>query len=171
MKSKGLSVELRDTIVKRHRSGEGYKTISGVLTVPKSTVSSIIRKWKEYATTQTLPRAGRPTKLSTWARRTLVRVVIKNLMTTLTELQSFLAEMEESYGRTTIFAALHKSRLYGRVARQKPLLRKRYMTARLEFAKRHVKDSESMSQKSLWSDEMKIELFGIAENGHSSSPN
>uniref|UniRef100_A0A8C4QWU3 C2H2-type domain-containing protein n=1 Tax=Eptatretus burgeri TaxID=7764 RepID=A0A8C4QWU3_EPTBU len=64
MKSKELSIELRDRIVRRHRSGEGYKTISRVLKVPKSTVSSIIRKWKEYGTTQTLPRAGRPTKLS-----------------------------------------------------------------------------------------------------------
>ena len=65
----------------------GYKTISGVLKVPKSTVSFIIRKWKEYGTTQTLPRAGRPTKLSKWTRRTLVREVTKNTMTTLTELR------------------------------------------------------------------------------------
>ena len=65
-------------------------------------------------------------------------------MTTLTELQSFFAEMGEPAGRTTIPAALHKSRLYGREARQKPLLRKRQMTAHLEFAKRHVKDSESI---------------------------
>ena len=35
------------------------------------------------------------------------------------------------------------------------------MTARLEFAKMHVKDSESMTQKILLSDEMKIELFGL----------
>ena len=85
-------------------------------------------------------------------------------MTTLTELQSSLAEMGEPAKRTTISAALPKSRLYGRVVRQKPCLRKRAhdtMTARLEFAKRHVKVSESMRQKILWSDEMKIELFGL----------
>ena len=35
------------------------------------------------------------------------------------------------------------------------------MTACLEFAKWHVKDSESMGQKILWSDEMKIEHFGV----------
>jgi len=82
-------------------------------------------------------------------------------MTTLEEQQSSLAEMGEPAGRTTVSATLHKSWLYGRVARRKPLLRKRHMTARLEFAKRHVKDSESMRQKILWSDEMKIELFGL----------
>ena len=63
-----LSIELWDRIVRRHRFGEGYKTISRVLKVPKSTVSSIIRKWKEYGTTQTLPRAGRLTKLNNRAR-------------------------------------------------------------------------------------------------------
>ena len=47
------------------------------------------------------------------------------------------------------------------VAIRKLLLRKRHMTARLEFAKRHVKDSESMREKLLWSDKTKIELFGL----------
>ena len=91
----------------------------------------------------------------------MVREVIKNLKTTLTELQSSLTEMEELAGRTTVSAAFHKSRLYGRMARWKPLLRKRHMTTCLEFAKRHVKDSESMRQNILWSDEDKIKLFGL----------
>ena len=50
--------------------------------------------------------------------------VTKNPMTTLTELQNSFAEMGEPARRTTVSAALHKSRLYGRVVRRKPLLRK-----------------------------------------------
>ena len=99
--------------------------------------------------TQTLPRAVHLTKLSNWARRTLVREVNKNPMTTLTEVQSSLAEMGEPVVRTTISAALHKSRLDGRVARRNPHLRKRHVTARLEFAKRHVKDSEHEAKYSV----------------------
>ena len=99
MKSKELSAELRARIVRRHRSGEGYTTISGVLEVPKSIVSSIIRNRKEYGTTLTLPRAGRPTKLSNYARRALVMEVDKNPITTLTELQSSLTEKGEPAGR------------------------------------------------------------------------
>ena len=111
-----------------------------VLKVPKRTVSPVIMKWKEYGTTQTLPRACRPTKLSNWVGRTLVREVTTNPMTTLTELQSSLAEMGEPAGRTTITAARHKSRIYGRMSSRKQFLRKRHMTAHLEFAKRNVKD-------------------------------
>ena len=35
-------------------------------------------------------------------------------------------------------------------------LSKRHMTARLEFAKRHLKDSQTMRNKILWSDETRM---------------
>jgi hypothetical protein len=80
----------------------------------------------EYVlTTKTLPSAGHPGKLSNRRRRAMVREVTKNLMVTLTELQSPSLEMVEPSRRTTISAALHQSGLYGRVARQKPFLCKK----------------------------------------------
>uniref|UniRef100_A0AAZ3PLL7 Sleeping Beauty transposase HTH domain-containing protein n=1 Tax=Oncorhynchus tshawytscha TaxID=74940 RepID=A0AAZ3PLL7_ONCTS len=88
MSSKELSVEFRDRIVSRHRSGEGYQIISAALKVSKNTVASIIIKWKKFGSTKTLPRAGRPAKLSNRGGSALVREVNKNLMVTQTELQS-----------------------------------------------------------------------------------
>ncbi|KAK3543137.1 hypothetical protein QTP70_011676 [Hemibagrus guttatus] len=124
-----------------------------------STVTSIIHQWKKFETTRNLPRAGRPAKLSDRGRRALVREMTKNPMVTLKELQHFSVERGDPSRRTTISAALHQSGLYGRVARRKPLLSKRNMTACLEFAKRHLKDSQTMRNKILWSDETKIKLF------------
>jgi transposase len=135
--------------VSRHRSGEKYQTITAALKVPKNTVASRILKFKKFGTTKTLPRAGRPAKLSNRRRRALVREVTKNSIVTHTELQSSSLEMREPFRRTIIFAALHQSGIYGRVARQKPLLSKMHMTAHLEFAKRHIKDSEHEEQDSL----------------------
>ncbi|KAG2458309.1 TC1A transposase, partial [Polypterus senegalus] len=152
MKSKELSVDLRDRIVSSHKSGEGYRKISAALKVPMSTVASIIRKWKKFKKTRTLPRAGRPSKLSNWGRRALVREVTRNPMVTLSELQRSSVERGEPSRRTTISAAIHQSGLYGRVARRKPLLSKRHMAACLEFAKRHLKDSRTMRNKILWSE-------------------
>ena len=61
MRSKELSVELRDRIVSRHRSAEGYQNISAALKVPKNSVDSNILKWKKFGTTKTLPElATRP---------------------------------------------------------------------------------------------------------------
>ncbi|KAG2459959.1 TC1A transposase, partial [Polypterus senegalus] len=161
MRSKELPEELRDRIVARHRSGQGYKKISAAFKVPKSTVASIILKWKTFGTTRTLPRAGRLAKLSYRGRRALVREVKKNPKITLAELQRCSQEMGESCRESTITAALHQSGLYGRVACRKPLLSARHMTARMEFVKRHLKDSEMVRNKILWSDETKIELFGL----------
>ncbi|KAI2647331.1 Transposable element Tc1 transposase [Labeo rohita] len=129
--------------------------------VPKSTVVSIILKWKTFGTTRTLPRAGRPAKLSYRGRRALVREVKKKPKITVAELQRCSREMEESCRKSTITAALHQSGLYGRVARRKPLLSARHMKARMEFAKKHLKDSKMVRNKILWSDETKIELFGL----------
>ncbi len=96
MRSKELPEELRDRIVARHRSGQGYKNISAALKVPKSTVASIILKWKTFGMTRTLPRTGRPAKLSYRGRRALVREVKKNPKITVAELQRCIREMGES---------------------------------------------------------------------------
>ena len=93
MRSKELSVDLSERIVSPHRSGEGYQTNSAGLKVPKNTVASMILQWKKFETTKTLPRTGCPAKLSNWGRRALAREVTKNLMVTLTELQSSSVEM------------------------------------------------------------------------------
>uniref|UniRef100_A0AAZ3RTQ5 Transposase Tc1-like domain-containing protein n=1 Tax=Oncorhynchus tshawytscha TaxID=74940 RepID=A0AAZ3RTQ5_ONCTS len=138
MRSKELSIELRDRIVSRYRSGEGYQKQSAALKVPKNTVASINLRWKKFGTRKTLPGAGRPAKLSNRGRRDLVREVTKNQIVTLRELQSSSVEMGEPPRRTTIAPALHQSGLYGREARRKPLLSKRHMTACIKFANRQT---------------------------------
>ncbi len=70
----------------------------------------IILKWKTFGTTRTLPRAGRPAKLSCRGRRTLVREVKKNPKITVAELQRCIREMGESCRKSTITAALQPVR-------------------------------------------------------------
>ena len=129
---------LRQDCVKAQFWG-GYQNMSAALKVPKNTVASIILKWKKLGTTKTLPRAGRLAKLSNRGRRALVREVTKNPM--VTGLHNSSVEMGEPSRTTNISAELHQSGIYGRVARRKPLLSKRHMTALLEIANSHLKDS------------------------------
>uniref|UniRef100_A0AAY5KHU6 Transposase Tc1-like domain-containing protein n=1 Tax=Esox lucius TaxID=8010 RepID=A0AAY5KHU6_ESOLU len=77
----------------------------------------------------------------------------------------FSAEMGEPSRRTIISAALHQSGHYGTVSRWKPLLTNRHMT-HLEFAKTHLKDSQTIQNRILWSDLTKIELFGLNAKHH-----
>uniref|UniRef100_A0A803K701 Transposase Tc1-like domain-containing protein n=1 Tax=Xenopus tropicalis TaxID=8364 RepID=A0A803K701_XENTR len=128
----------------KFKAGLGYKKISKALNIPLSTVQAIIQKWKEYGTTVTLPRQGRPPKLTGRTRRALIRNAAKRPMVTLDELQRSTTQVGESVHRTTISRALHKVGLYGRVAiRKTPLLTQRHKKARLQFAKMYLSKPQS----------------------------
>uniref|UniRef100_A0AAZ3QKR2 Sleeping Beauty transposase HTH domain-containing protein n=1 Tax=Oncorhynchus tshawytscha TaxID=74940 RepID=A0AAZ3QKR2_ONCTS len=148
-----LSVYFRDRIVSRYRSWEGYQNISAALKVPKNTVTSIILKWKKFGTIKTLPRAGRLAKLSNPRRRALVREVTEIAMVTLTEFQSSSVELGKPSRRTIISAALHQLGLYGSKSGSPQ------KKGTLQPKKRYLKDSQTMRNKILWSDETKIELL------------
>uniref|UniRef100_A0A8C7N1Z7 Transposase n=1 Tax=Oncorhynchus kisutch TaxID=8019 RepID=A0A8C7N1Z7_ONCKI len=153
MKNKEHTRQVRDTVVKKFKAGFGYKKISQALNIPRSTVQAIILKWMEYQTTANLPRPGRPSKLSAHTRRRLIRDAAKRPMITLDELQRSTAEVGDSVHRTTISRILHKSGLYGRVARRKPFLKEKKVSFKVchKPPGRHTKHVE---------DETKIELFG-----------
>ena len=68
--------------------------------------------------------------------------------------------------KNTISAALHQSEMYGRVARRKPLLSKRHNNSLLGVCQKAPKDSQTIRYKILWSDETKIELFGLNAKHH-----
>jgi hypothetical protein len=74
------------------------------------------------------------------------------------------AEMGEHSRRTTISAVIHQLGLYGRVARRKPLLSKRNMTAHLEFAKSHLKTLGPWETR--FPDLMKPRLIGLNAKCH-----
>ena len=152
-----LRAPRQDWIVSKHRSGEGYQKNSAALKVPKNTVASINLKWKKFATTKTLLGAG-PGKTKKSGEKGLGQP--KNLMVTLTELQSSSVEMGEPSRRTTISAALHQPGLYGRVARRKPLISKKAHDSPLGVCLKILRN------KILLSNETKIELFGLNAKSH-----
>ncbi|XP_040293992.1 zinc finger protein 367-like [Bufo bufo] len=70
-RSKEISEEVRKKVVEAHKDGKGYKTISKVFDLHRSTVRQIIYKWKVFNSIDTRPRSGRPTKLDTILRRVM----------------------------------------------------------------------------------------------------
>ena len=95
------------------------------MNIPQSTIKSIIKNWTDYGPTTTLPREGRPPKLTDQTRRALIRDTTKIPMITLKELQSSTADIGVSVHRTTLSHTLHRAGPYGRVARKKPLLKEK----------------------------------------------
>ncbi|KAK3557580.1 hypothetical protein QTP70_030511, partial [Hemibagrus guttatus] len=83
-----------------------------------------------------LPRAGRPAKLSGRGRRALVREVTKNPMVT----PMFVCGERRTFQKNNHLCSTP------------PI--------------RHLKDSQTMRNKILWSDATKIELFGLNGKRH-----
>uniref|UniRef100_A0A8C7UMT1 Pre-mRNA-processing factor 40 homolog A n=1 Tax=Oncorhynchus mykiss TaxID=8022 RepID=A0A8C7UMT1_ONCMY len=102
----------------------------------KSPAEQMLSKcpWKEYKSDNGKAYYyNSQTKESRWTKpkeledlegeRRLIRDAAKRPMITLDELQRSTAEVGDSVHRTTISCILHKSGLYGRVARSKPFLK------------------------------------------------
>jgi hypothetical protein len=116
---KELSVELRDRIVLRHRSGEAYQNISVALKVPKNIVASIILKERNLEPPRLfLKLAAKPTNRG---RRALVREVTKNPMVTLQSSRVPLWRWENlPEGQPSMQHSTNQAFMV--VARRKPLL-------------------------------------------------
>ncbi len=62
--------------------------------------------------------------------------------------------------RDTIRRTLQRNGMYGCHTRKNPLLKPRHKKARLEFARAHADKDEDYWDSILWSDEIKINVFG-----------
>uniref|UniRef100_A0AAZ3PMV5 Transposase Tc1-like domain-containing protein n=1 Tax=Oncorhynchus tshawytscha TaxID=74940 RepID=A0AAZ3PMV5_ONCTS len=159
-KSKEISQDLRKKIVDLHKSGSSLGAISKHLKVPRSSVQTIVCKYKHHGTTQSSYRSGRRCILSPRDERTLVRKVKINPRTTAKDLVKMLEETGTKVSISTVKRVLNRHNLIGRSARKKPLLQNHHKKARLRFATAHGDKDRTFWRNVLCSDETKIKLFG-----------
>ncbi|KAI4882206.1 hypothetical protein NFI96_010312 [Prochilodus magdalenae] len=165
-KTKELSQDLRVRIVDLHKAGMGYKKISKVLDVKVTTIGAIIRKFKEYNMTINRPRPGAPKKISPRGVAMMLRTVRNRPATTRQELANDLKAAGTTVCKETIGNTLRNNGFTSCSARKVPLLKRAHVEARLKYANDHLKDEPSYWEKVLWSDETKIELFGLNSTRH-----
>ncbi len=156
-KNKELSKDTRDKIVDLHKAGMGYRTISKQLGDKATTVRAVIRKWKKFKMTVNLPRTGAPCKISPRG----VSMIRDQPRTTREDLVNNLKRAGTTFSTVLISNTLHRHGYKSCSARKVPLLKPAHAQACLKFAKDHLDDPEEAWEKVMWSDETKIELFGI----------
>ena len=159
-RKKELSGRLRKTIIDMYNDGLGYKKISSELGVHLSIVQKIISKWKDNRSTKTLPRTGRPPKISLSTARKLVQEGVKNPRVTSRELQEQLAVSGVHVHTSTICRNLNEDDLFARMPRKKPLLTKKHIEARLRFVQQHIDKPYEFWEDVFWTNETKIEIYG-----------
>ena len=160
-KTKELSKDIRDKIVDLHKARMGYQKISKQLGEKFTTVGAIIRKWKKNKSPPIslglgLHARSRLMGYEWWWERSGDQP-----STTQDELVNDLKAVGTTVTKRTISNTLHREGLKSCCKRKVPLLKKAHVQAHLKFAKEHLDDPEEAWGKVMWSDETKIELFGI----------
>jgi transposase len=100
-KPKEISQDLRKENVDLHKSGSSLGAISKRLKVPRSSVETIVRKYKHHGTTQASYRSGRRRVLSPRDERTLGRKVQIHPRTTAKDLVKMLEETGTKWSIST----------------------------------------------------------------------
>ena len=165
-KQSKVSKLLKERIIEEFNANKTYRCISNTLDIPVSTVGFIVKKWKELRTTDNLPRSGAPRKISERSRRQMMRKVRNNPFVTKKELQTDLSLNGTHVCKRTISKELRRQNIKSRSPRKTPLLTKRHLKLRLEFAKTYLNKNDDFFKQILWSDESKIELFGHNDKTH-----
>ena len=160
-KSKEISQDLRKKIVDLHKSGSSLGAISKRLKVPRSSVQTIVCKYKHHGTRQLSCRSGRRRVLSPRDKRTLAGKVQINPRTTAKDPVKMLDESGTKVSMSTVKKSPNiditwKAAQQGRSHCSKTSIKK----SRLRFATAHGDKDCTFWRNVLWSDEIKIERFG-----------
>ena len=148
-------------IVALHEDGQGYKKIANTLKLSCSIVAKIIQHFKSAGSTQNMPQVGHPKKLNARADHYIQMFSLKDRRRSTV---SIVAEIEEVGGKPvsaqTICRTLHQIGVHGCHPRRKPLLKTIHKKASKQFTKDMSTKHIDYWNHVLWSDEMKINLFG-----------
>lgn len=162
MVRKEVSLETRKRIVRLHGAeGMSYSRIGQLLEVPRSTVASIIQRFKNGGDVINRTRAGRPPILDTGLRRILKRIVDTNPTLSCRQISEILSDNYQVHLKRE--AVRRAIRLFGYkalVRRRKPDISKKNRIKRMEFAREYVDKPQEFWDKFLFTDESKFNIFG-----------
>ncbi len=134
-----LSEDIKDAPVKQHKKGKSYAQLAPMFEVSHSTAHCVVSRWKTTGNMLNMPGVGWPQKLSDRAKAKLTHAATANPMATRQDLLDSLGKAAPKVCLNTVTRALRSNE---------------------EFTRDHLEDSEGDWRKVIWSDEMKIELFG-----------
>ena len=156
-----LSLEGKSSAVfALYKKGYTQRNISTTLSIPKSTVAYILKKYKNTNALCRLPGSGRRKSLNESDISLIIDEVIRNPKTSALKLLVLIREKSaKCVSEQTIRNYLHQNNLFGRVACKKPLISNKNKNIRYETAKKWAMWPLKKWHTVLFSDESKFNLF------------
>ncbi len=160
-KGRNTSFDLRQLVIFNRAKGFSGDKISRILSVPRSTVYDILKRFEKENRIESIKQTGRPPKLSVQDERFIERTVTKNPKVTATMIATELNSRINSHvSPSTIRRVIRKKGFKSRIPRSKPLLSKVNIRKRLEFAQKYAHVNKNFWDDVIFTDESKFNLFG-----------
>lgn len=153
MRTRTLSDAERARIVGMREGGMKSSQIAESLKIPRSTVSTVLTKWRVLGQMTTLKPKPRPLKLSDRSMRDLGRMIHSHRRLTLAALAA-----KFNVHRHTMRRYIRRLGFRSRVAPKKPFLNDTHMNHRLAFAKKYRNWTVDDWKRVIWTDESSFEL-------------
>lgn len=154
--------DFRELVVKMSKGGSiSQAELARRLNCSRCKIINVLKHYNKTQSFGNKIRKDRPRKTSTRDDSAIVRISKKNPFTTAPQIKSTITQkLGLNLSVSTIQRRLREKNLGGRVARRKPLVSKRNLLRRLQFAKSHVNKSLSWWKNMLWTDESKFNRLG-----------
>ena len=145
-------------------SGKSIMEISVILGRSRKTISRFMAKWRQCGPGQTPThkvRYGRKRKINEKTERLMKKVFIRSPRKSIKRLKSEYPNLFHGIAvRTIRDHACRRLNFKSRVARKKPLLTKKHMEQRLQFAQLTKDWTVEQWRKVIWSDEAYFKVCG-----------
>lgn len=158
---KHATEDFRRCVLALKETGLKNAEIALHLDCSRKKIYNALRHCQETGSIENKIRKDRTRKTSSRTDAAIVRLSKVNPFMTAPKIkQKIEQELSVSVSVSTVKNRLREKKLYGRIARQKPLVSKRNLKRRLQFAREHCSKDISWWKNIVWSDESKFNLFG-----------
>ncbi|GFV57190.1 paired domain-containing protein [Trichonephila clavipes] len=137
-KTKEISLDIRKLITELHKEEKSFREIGKFLKLSFTTVGYIVKKYLEIGSVENKLRPGGPSKLTSRAKRMIVRSATnKPIPLAENTVNELLSSCNVSVSAQTVRNGLHSAGLKARTPRKKPYISEVTRKRRLEFAMKY----------------------------------
>ena len=131
-----IPTAIKEIMISWQQKGKILKEIADLTGKPRSTVQSIIKKWKETGCVENQWCKGQPSTFSTRDANRLKRIVKTNVGASTDHIfKTFLAENPEKFSKSTIYGQLKKLKYVRRAIRKSMVIRTKNKLLRIRWAR------------------------------------
>ena len=155
-----MSTETKELIITLSESVQNKAELSRMLNIPRTTITSVLSKYRMTGTVETLTRSGRKRSFTNRDRNALKRLVKSNRRLTLQDITAKLNECKTmTLSQKTVQRVLHSEGYKRRLAKKKMVVREVNRKKRVKWCKqRRSRKVDNYWKKVIFSDESQIVL-------------